>query len=199
MEHARRIANATGVHRHGDDLLFDPGCVTGISVIQQKSAPFASVFLAAIALLPLARRAMSDDIERQAGGQCRTCMIMTSLDWVEGCSDSRTLEGASRPTPLKHLPQLFDVDQCQTYIHTLRWQDRPLQCARCQAGRRPVGQYHPRPGANATGVTAASAPSTISPTPCSIRASGRSRSGCWRPFCCVSPARRDALPGRWGS
>jgi hypothetical protein len=31
-------------------------------------------------------------------------MIMTSLDWVEGCSDSRTPEEHSRPTPLKHLP-----------------------------------------------------------------------------------------------
>jgi len=30
-------------------------------------------------------------------------MIMTSLDWVEGCSDSRTPEEHSRPTPLKHL------------------------------------------------------------------------------------------------
>src|SRR2546423_26010 len=36
-------------------------------------------------------------------GQCRTCMIMTSLDEVEGCSDSRTPEEHSRPTPLKHL------------------------------------------------------------------------------------------------
>jgi hypothetical protein len=62
MEHARRIANAAGVHRHVEDLLFDPGCMTGINVIQQKSAPFAGVFLAAIALLPLARRTMSDDI-----------------------------------------------------------------------------------------------------------------------------------------
>ena len=62
MEHARRIANAAGVHRHVDDLLFDPGGVTGVRVMQQKSAPFAGVFLAAIALLPLARRAMSDDI-----------------------------------------------------------------------------------------------------------------------------------------
>jgi len=30
-------------------------------------------------------------------------MIMTLLDWVEGCSDSRTPEEHSRPTPLKHL------------------------------------------------------------------------------------------------
>ena len=62
MEHTRRIANAAGVHRHVDDLLFHPGCVTGVRVIQQKRAPFAFVFLAPIVLLPLARRAMSDDI-----------------------------------------------------------------------------------------------------------------------------------------
>jgi len=62
MEHARRIANAAGVHRHIDDLLFDAGCVTGVRIIQQKSAPFAGVFLAAIALLTLARSALSDDI-----------------------------------------------------------------------------------------------------------------------------------------
>jgi hypothetical protein len=55
MEHARRIANAAGVHRHVDDLLFDPGGVTGVRVLQQKSAPFAGIFLAAIALLTSAR------------------------------------------------------------------------------------------------------------------------------------------------
>jgi len=62
MEHARRIANAAGVHRQVAELLFDPGCVPGVRVIQQQRAPFAGVFLAAIALLPLARRAMADDI-----------------------------------------------------------------------------------------------------------------------------------------
>ena len=39
-----------------------PGKVPRVSVIQQKRAPFAGVFLAAIALLPLASRAMADDI-----------------------------------------------------------------------------------------------------------------------------------------
>jgi len=34
---------------------------------------------------------------------------------------------------LSHLHQLFNVEQCQTYLHTLRWQDRPLQCPRCQS------------------------------------------------------------------
>ena len=62
MEHARRVANAAGVHRHVEDLLFDPGGVTGVRVLQQKSAPFAGVFLAAITLLTLARRAMTEDI-----------------------------------------------------------------------------------------------------------------------------------------
>jgi hypothetical protein len=42
--------------------LFDPGCVTGVRVIQQKRAPFAGVFLAAIALRTSARRAMADAI-----------------------------------------------------------------------------------------------------------------------------------------
>ena len=62
MQHARGIPNATGVHRHVDDLLLDLGGVTGVRVLQQEGAPFACVFLAAVALLPLARLAMSDDI-----------------------------------------------------------------------------------------------------------------------------------------
>src|SRR4249920_1940076 len=48
-------------------------------------------------------------------GQCRTCMIMTSLAWGEWCSDSRTPEEDSRPTPLKHLPlafRLYGGGQC---------------------------------------------------------------------------------------
>jgi hypothetical protein len=28
---------------------------------------------------------------------------------------------------LSYIHQLFNVDQCQAYIHTLRWKDRPLQ------------------------------------------------------------------------
>ena len=26
-----------------------------------------------------------------------------------------------------HLHQLFNAEACQSYIHTLRWKDRPLQ------------------------------------------------------------------------
>src|SRR5881398_1436412 len=35
-------------------------------------------------------------------GQCRTCIIMLSLGWLEGCSASHTPRENSRPTPLKH-------------------------------------------------------------------------------------------------
>jgi hypothetical protein len=44
---------------------------------------------------------------------------------------------------LAYVHQLFNVDQCQAYIHTLRWKDRPLQCPRCQSQDvDPWGQYH---------------------------------------------------------
>jgi hypothetical protein len=60
---------------------------------------------------------------------------------------------------LSYVYELFNVDQCQAYIHTLRWKDRPLQCPRCQSHNvDPWGTYHDRPGASATGATAASAP-----------------------------------------
>src|SRR5207302_302614 len=53
---------------------------------------------------------------------------------------------ASMPV-LSYLHQLFNVDQCQAYIHTLRWKDRPLQCPRCQSQDiDPWGTYHYRPG-----------------------------------------------------
>ena len=48
---------------------------------------------------------------------------------------------------LSYAHQLFNVDQCQSYIHTLRWKDRPLQCPRCQSRDvDPWGIYHYRPG-----------------------------------------------------
>ena len=47
---------------------------------------------------------------------------------------------------LSHLHQLFNAEQCQAYIHILRWKDRPLQCPRCQShhiGRWGTYQYRP--------------------------------------------------------
>jgi transposase-like protein len=48
---------------------------------------------------------------------------------------------------LSYVHQLFSAEQCQAYIHILRWQDRPLQCPRCHSHAvDPWGQYHYRPG-----------------------------------------------------
>jgi transposase-like protein len=48
---------------------------------------------------------------------------------------------------LSYVHQLFDVAQCQVYIHTLRWNDRPLHCPRCQSQDvDPWGNYHYRHG-----------------------------------------------------
>jgi transposase-like protein len=48
---------------------------------------------------------------------------------------------------LSHLHQLFNAEQCQAYIRTLRWKDRPLQCPRCQSHTiGHWGTYQYRPG-----------------------------------------------------
>jgi transposase-like protein len=48
---------------------------------------------------------------------------------------------------LSHLHQLFNVNTCYAYLHTLRWTDRPLHCPRCQSHDvGPWGNYHYRPG-----------------------------------------------------
>ena len=62
MQHARGIPNATGVHRHVDDLLLDLGGVAGVAVIHHERAPVAYRLLTIIALLALAGLVMSDDI-----------------------------------------------------------------------------------------------------------------------------------------
>ena len=34
---------------------------------------------------------------------------------------------------VSHLHHLFNSETCQSYLHTLRWKDRPLKCPRCQS------------------------------------------------------------------
>jgi hypothetical protein len=101
---------------------------------------------------------------------------------------------------LSYVHQLFSLEQCQAYIHTLRWKDRPLQCPRCQSQDiDPWGNYTTAPNANVTGATVAGAPSMTSPIPCCIRVSDRCHTGFWQRFCCVSRVRLAASPGNWGS
>ena len=48
---------------------------------------------------------------------------------------------------VSHLHQFFNAEMCQSYIHTLRRKDRPLQCPRCQSHNvGPWGTYHYQPG-----------------------------------------------------
>lgn len=47
---------------------------------------------------------------------------------------------------LSHVHHLFNAEQCQASLHTLRWKARPLQCPRCQShhiGRWGTSQYRP--------------------------------------------------------
>ena len=69
VQHACGIANATGVHRHIDDLLLDLRRLTGVSVLQQKgpSTPLKAG-TAPIALLPFRRQPMLDNIASLAIG-----------------------------------------------------------------------------------------------------------------------------------
>ena len=48
---------------------------------------------------------------------------------------------------VSHLHQLFNEETCQTYLHQLRWKDRPKKCPHCQSEDiKPWGVYHRRPG-----------------------------------------------------
>jgi len=45
------------------------------------------------------------------------------------------------------LHYIINADTCQSSIHTLRWNDRPLQCPRCQSLTvGPWGAYPAQPG-----------------------------------------------------
>src|SRR5262249_53997575 len=72
----------------------------------------------------------------------RSCLRISQLqNWFH---DARRF---SAMPMLSHLHDLFSAEQCQAYIRTLRWKDRPRQCPRCQSHH--IGQwgtYQYRPG-----------------------------------------------------
>ena len=48
---------------------------------------------------------------------------------------------------VSHLHHLFNAETCQSYIHALRWKERPLQCPRYQSHNVGAwGTYHYQPG-----------------------------------------------------
>jgi hypothetical protein len=69
MQDTSRVANATGIHRHLDDLLLDRRRLPGIAIVQKKCvSPSLSALSAPVALLALTGVAVSDDISALAMG-----------------------------------------------------------------------------------------------------------------------------------
>src|SRR5262249_36584125 len=114
MQHTSGIPNATGVHRHVDDLLLDGGGVTGVAVLQQESASVAYRLLATIALLALAGLPMADDIDPVAVRAMQDLHNHAITQVAGGCSASHTPGENSRPTPLKHPPVIYPVHGSKT-------------------------------------------------------------------------------------
>ena len=61
MHHPRRIANATGVHGHINDLLRDGRRLPGVGILQEKRAPMLRARATPLPLLAFRRGAMPDD------------------------------------------------------------------------------------------------------------------------------------------
>ena len=62
MQHARCVADATGIHRHIDHLLLHIRGLTDVGVVQQKRATCAGLLSAAVPLLALPGLAMANDV-----------------------------------------------------------------------------------------------------------------------------------------
>ena len=90
---------------------------------------------------------------------------------------------------------------CQSYIHTLRWKDRPLQCPRCQSHNvGPWGTYHYQPGLKRYRCKEKACKRTFNDLTGTLL-DGSKRSVCTgfsRPFCCACRAPLAASPERWG-
>ena len=95
---------------------------------------------------------------------------------------------------LSHLHQLFSVETCHTYIHALRWKDRPLQCPRCQSHHAgPWGAYHYQPGLQRYRCKEQACKRTFNDLTW-VRswtaASARCCTGFWPPSCCACRSSR---------
>src|SRR5262245_12967422 len=100
---------------------------------------------------------------------------------------------------LSYVHHLFNVDQCQAYVHTLRWKNRSPQWPRCQSyDVDPWGTYHYRPGCKRYWCDGCKRTFNDLTKPSSTRVSGRWRTGFSLPACCACRARLDGLRESWG-
>jgi len=122
MQHARRIAQATGGQRHLDALLLDRRRLPGVALHQQEgpSTPLTAR-PAPLAGLALRRQGMLDDIAPWAigaGQHWHNHRCSLSPGW--GCA-AQTRRQDRRATALKHLLLLFrcQCKQCMLDVHTV--------------------------------------------------------------------------------
>ena len=62
MQDTGGITNATGMHRHVDDLLFDRRRLPWVALVQEEGTTGTGLLAAAVPLLPLPPLAMTDNI-----------------------------------------------------------------------------------------------------------------------------------------
>src|SRR2546430_952539 len=104
MQDTCGVANATGIHRHLDDLVFDRRRLAWIAIGQQEGATSTASLAATVPLLALPGLAMADNIRTVAGGTVQDLEHhdVTQSRW--GCSAAETLTENSTSTPVRHLP-----------------------------------------------------------------------------------------------
>ena len=103
VQYACGVANATGVHGHINDLLFDRRRLPWVTIVQQERATGTALLAASVPLLALTSLAMADDIGSLA---VRTVQELENHEATRsrwGCPASETLIEESTSTPLRHL------------------------------------------------------------------------------------------------
>jgi hypothetical protein len=102
---------------------------------------------------------------------------------------------------VSHLHHFFNADTCQSSIHTLRWNDRPLQCPRCQSLTvGPWGAYPAQPGLQRDRCTEQGCKRTCNDLTGTLLDGSKRSVMYWMlaSFCCACHVPLDALPARWG-
>ena len=62
MQHACGVANATGIHGHLNDLLFDRRRLSWVTIVQEEGTTGTGLLAAVVPLLALPCLAMADNI-----------------------------------------------------------------------------------------------------------------------------------------
>ena len=103
MQDTCSVANATGVHRHIDDLLFHLRRLPGVAIVEQESTTRTALLLASVPLLALPGLAMADDVGPVT---VRTVQDLENHNTTRSRLEykgSETLTEHSTSTPVRHL------------------------------------------------------------------------------------------------